>query len=1030
MKKNILIALQVLSCFVLQAQTGIGTPSPDPSAVLELKSNTRGFLPPRLTTAQRNSILAPAIGLVVYNSDKNCLEWFNGTTWYNGCGNQDSSGGTALVSGYTTTGIPTGTLTVGSPATGVTQTITAMVEKLGFYNISTTVNGVTFSASGIFTATGAQNIVLTATGTPTAIETSTFVSNTTPSVSFNRETKPKSVTSNGSAVVSGYTNTGISIGTLTVDTDLTGVTQTITADVTTPGTYDISTTSNGITFSAKGIFTGTGAQDIVLTASGKPLAIETSNFVLNTTPSTNFSRDTNPKSLTSNGSAIVSVYSDANISEGRLTVGVPVTGVTHTIVANVTTPGTYDISTTSNGVTFTGSGTFTSTGAQNIVLTASGTPTVVETSNFVLNTTPNTNFNRNTIPKSVTSNGSAVVSTYTDAGIFTGTLTVGTPASGVTHTITANVTTPGTYEISTTSNGVTFTGSGTFTGTGAQNIVLTATGTPIAAQTSNFVLNTTPNTSFNRDTNAKSATSNGSAVISGYSDTGIPTGTLTVGKAVTGVTHTITANVTTPGSYEISTTSNGVTFSGQGTISGTGQHEIVLTATGTPLASETSTFVLNTTPSVSFNRDTNNTTSGGTAIVSGYSNANISSGVLITGKAASGVTQTITANVDAAGSYNISTVSNGVTFSGSGTFTGIGDQDIILNASGTPLLSETSTFVLNTIPNTSFSRDVNPKSDSSNGTAVVSGYTDDSISTGILRVGTTVTGVTHIIIANVKTVGSYDISTSANGVTFSGSGIFTGTGAQNILLTATGSPVVSETSNFTLNTDPSCSFSRQVLAPLPGPVAGKAICDGSAPTVVVPVISKTGRIWMDRNLGASRAGTAVDDYQAYGCLYQWGRGNDGHASINWVYYNSGTPLNDITYTLANTILPGNPLFIVSRDGDWRYHPIIALWQGVTGYNNPCPSGYRVPTDAEFMAEKNAYSITNSLTAYSSPFKLVNAGYRDSQFGNISSTGSLGQYWTSSSPSAIGSNFHIFTSSVTNSVLKNHATGASVRCIKD
>ncbi|MDO5968527.1 hypothetical protein Q4Q35_01790, partial [Flavivirga aquimarina] len=42
--------------------------------------------------------------------------------------------------------------------------------------------------------------------------------------------------------------------------------------------------------------------------------------------------------------------------------------------------------------------------------------------------------------------------------------------------------------------------------------------------------------------------------------------------------------------------------------------------------------------------------------------------------------------------------------------------------------------------------------------------------------------------------------------------------------------------------------------------------------------SATGKIWMDRNLGASQVATSSNDADAYGDLYQWGRAADGHES--------------------------------------------------------------------------------------------------------------------------------------------------------
>ena len=65
--------------FAAQAQTGIGTTYPDSSARLEVSSTTQGFLPPRMTTAQRDAITSPAPGLLVYNTTLGCLQVHTGT---------------------------------------------------------------------------------------------------------------------------------------------------------------------------------------------------------------------------------------------------------------------------------------------------------------------------------------------------------------------------------------------------------------------------------------------------------------------------------------------------------------------------------------------------------------------------------------------------------------------------------------------------------------------------------------------------------------------------------------------------------------------------------------------------------------------------------------------------------------------------------------------------------------------------------------------------------------------------------------
>lgn len=60
--------------------------NPDPSAGLEVQFSDRGFLPPRLTSAQRDAILNPARGLTIYNLDTDCKNYFNGSTWRELCG--------------------------------------------------------------------------------------------------------------------------------------------------------------------------------------------------------------------------------------------------------------------------------------------------------------------------------------------------------------------------------------------------------------------------------------------------------------------------------------------------------------------------------------------------------------------------------------------------------------------------------------------------------------------------------------------------------------------------------------------------------------------------------------------------------------------------------------------------------------------------------------------------------------------------------------------------------------------------------
>jgi len=64
---------------------GIGTQNPDPSAKLEISSNTQGTLITRLSTAQRNAIVSPAMGLMIFNTTTNCINIFMGSSWKQIC---------------------------------------------------------------------------------------------------------------------------------------------------------------------------------------------------------------------------------------------------------------------------------------------------------------------------------------------------------------------------------------------------------------------------------------------------------------------------------------------------------------------------------------------------------------------------------------------------------------------------------------------------------------------------------------------------------------------------------------------------------------------------------------------------------------------------------------------------------------------------------------------------------------------------------------------------------------------------------
>jgi uncharacterized protein (TIGR02145 family) len=192
-------------------------------------------------------------------------------------------------------------------------------------------------------------------------------------------------------------------------------------------------------------------------------------------------------------------------------------------------------------------------------------------------------------------------------------------------------------------------------------------------------------------------------------------------------------------------------------------------------------------------------------------------------------------------------------------------------------------------------------------------------------------------------------------------------------------------------------------------------------TLVVEVTSNTGRIWMDRNLGATRAATNSKDAAAYGDLYQWGRGADGHQIRN----------SSIIDVLSTTDSPGNANFIkniAANPFDWRNPQNDNLWQGVEGINNPCPNGFRLPTEQEWISERATWSSTNDAGAFSSQLKLTMAGYRGNN-GLLSNVNTRGFYF-SSTVSGTSMRYIRFNTTVAEMLTAARSSGFTIRCIKN
>lgn len=168
LKKKLLTVIISLLYFISCGQIGIHTSSPNPNSILDIVSSSKGVLLPRLTTNDRNNIPSLGVnevGLTIFNTDSKCYNIWNGTLWYDTCGNTDGKSNFNI---NCSTASVSSNLVVGEPANSVI-TLEINASSTGTWSIqSNVISGVSYSGSGVITATGPQLIRLTAIGVPTA----------------------------------------------------------------------------------------------------------------------------------------------------------------------------------------------------------------------------------------------------------------------------------------------------------------------------------------------------------------------------------------------------------------------------------------------------------------------------------------------------------------------------------------------------------------------------------------------------------------------------------------------------------------------------------------------------------------------------------------------------------------------------------------------------------------------------------------------------------------------------------------------
>lgn len=287
----------MLICHYSYAQVGIGTTSPVPSAALELKSENKGFLPPRLSEVEKLAILTPSIGLMIYNTTSKCLEFYNGSIWISPCQNSVNPTVPLVISNLDCS---TGSIinsnsidfvsgTEITSANGVQISIPYTVGTNGTFSdvsiSSTGVSGLTAQAvGGNITSDG--NLILDVTGTPAIDGNATFdISFGGQNCSFAIPITPPSVSlaslECGSSALINPNAVSLESGTTITSGDNLQVS--IPYTVTTAGTYDaISISSTNITGLTAQANAGTINADgnLILNISGVSSGVGAANFDL------------------------------------------------------------------------------------------------------------------------------------------------------------------------------------------------------------------------------------------------------------------------------------------------------------------------------------------------------------------------------------------------------------------------------------------------------------------------------------------------------------------------------------------------------------------------------------------------------------------------------------------------------------------------------------------------------------------------------------------------------------------------------